>query len=68
MEQTWCRLQSMFSWFPTSFLDMGSLGFINLAQLDAGHLCHITFVSPGTCDKDATPVRACSLALLNMGA
>ena len=26
--------------------------------LEAGHLFHITFVSPGTCDDDATSVRA----------
>ena len=36
--------------------------------LDAGHLFHITFVSPGTCNDDATSVRTCSLALLGLRA
>ena len=36
--------------------------------LEAGHLFNITFVSPGTCDDDATSVRACSLALLGLRA
>ena len=36
--------------------------------LDAGHLFHITFVSPGTCDDDSTSVSACSLALLGLRA
>ena len=36
--------------------------------LGAGHLFHITFVSPGTCNDDATSVRTCSLALLGLRA
>ena len=42
--------------------------FINLAQLDAGHLWYITFVSPETCHNDATFLRTCSFALLGMRA
>ena len=45
---------------------MGSLGFINFAQLDAGHLWHIIFVFLETCHNDPTIVRACSLALLGL--
>ena len=37
-------------------------------SLEASHLFNITFVSPGTCDDDATSVRACSLALLGLRA